>query len=304
MKPLPLNGLIPAVHTPFHDDGSLNLDAVEKQAGHLARNGIRQVFVGGSTGESSSLTVDERLALAGRWATVVRGTGLQLIVHVGSNCLEDSRTLAANAQQLKAAAIAALSPSYFKPRALTDLVGCAAHVAAAAPETPFYFYDIPGLTGVSFPMPEFLEQARERIPSLVGLKFTNPDQMAFQLCLRADGGRWDVAWGTDEYLLSALALGARGAVGSSYNFAAPVYHRVISHFQTGHLAEARDEQFCSVQLIRLLARYGYMAAAKATMGFVGVDVGPTRLPLGALSAEQTKQLRNDLEQLGFFQWLQ
>jgi N-acetylneuraminate lyase len=64
-------------------------------------------------------------------------------------------------------------------------------------------------------MPEFLAQARDRIPTLAGIKFTNSDLMAYQLCLHADGGRFDVPYGTDEWLLAALALGAQGAVGSS-----------------------------------------------------------------------------------------
>ena len=110
-------------------------------------------------------------------------------------------------------------------------------------------------------------------------------------------------WGCDEYLLAALALGATGAVGSSYNFAAPVYHRVIAAFERGDLAAARDAQYQSVQLIALLASRGYMGAAKATMKMLGVDVGPARLPNGSLNAEQQDVLRADLEQLGFFDWV-
>lgn len=295
-----LRGLVAA--TPFRPDGELNLAGVERQAEHLHRNGVRTVFVGGSTGESHSLTVDERRALALRWSEVVRGSGLRLVVHVGSNCLADARTLAAQAQDLRAAAVAALSPSYFRPKSLDALVACCADVAAAAPGTPFYFYDIPALTGVQFPMPEFLAAA-DRIPTLAGVKFTNPDLMAFQNCLHAQGGRFDVPWGVDEYLLAALAVGAGGGVGSSYNFAAPVYHRLIAAFERGDLAEARAEQFRSVQLIELLAGFGYMAAAKAVMGFLGVEVGPARLPAVNLKPEQVAELREALDRLGFFQWV-
>src|SRR5258708_5905793 len=108
-----LHGLVAAVHTPFTSDGLLNLNAVERQAEHLRANRIEAVFVGGTTGESHSLTVEERLALAQRWREVVRGSGMRLVVHVGSNCLADARTLAAQAEQLRADAVAALAPSYF-----------------------------------------------------------------------------------------------------------------------------------------------------------------------------------------------
>lgn len=304
MKSLPLTGLVAATHTPFHTDGALNLAIIEQQAAHLLANGVKFAFIGGTTGESSSLTVEERRALAVRWVEVTRGSALKVIVHVGANCLADARNLAAQAQQLGAAAVAAVAPSYFKPRTVASLVDCCAEIAAGCPELPFFYYDIPVMTGFTLPMPDFLTQARDRIPNLAGIKFTNSDLMMFQQCLRCDDGAFSVPWGCDEYLLAALALGATGAVGSSYNFAAPVYHRVIAAFDRGDLRAARDAQFQSVQLIALLASRGYMGAAKATMKMLGVDVGPARLPNASLNAEQQATLRADLEQLGFFDWVQ
>jgi N-acetylneuraminate lyase len=304
MKPeRPLHGLVAAVHTPFHADGSLRLDAVEAQAAHLQASGIGLAFVGGTTGEGPSLSLEERRALARRWVEVARGTGLGVVVQVGSNCLADARALATQAEETGAVAVSAFAPSYFKPRDIDALVACCTEVASAAPRTPFYFYDIPALTGVSLPMPDFLEQAGRRIPTLAGLKFTNPDLMAYQLCLGASGGAFDVPWGNDETLLAALALGARGAVGSTYNFAAPLYHRMLRAFAAGDLVAAREEQLRSLEIVRVLSGYGYMGAAKAVMTMLGVDVGPARLPNLPLSAAQAGELRSRLEGLGFFDWI-
>lgn len=303
INPQLLHGLAAATHTPFHPDGTLHPAVIDRQAEHLWQAGIRTVFIGGSTGECHSLTLTERLDLAQRWSEVVRNTPLRVVVHVGSNCLADARTLAAQAGGLGAAAISALAPSYFKPGSLDLLISGCAEIASAAPETPFYFYDIPAMTGVAFPMPDFLDQARERIPTLAGLKFTNPDLMAYQLCLQADGGRWDLPFGVDEHLLGALAMGAKGAVGSGFNFAAPVYLRLLAAFASGDLAAARVEQFRGVRIIRKLAGYGYMGAAKAVMGMLGVPVGPARLPHAPLTAEQTARLRADLESMEFFDWI-
>jgi N-acetylneuraminate lyase len=299
----PLHGLAAATHTPFHNDGSLNLAIVEQQAAHLLANHVKFAFIAGTTGEGHSLTLDERRALTQRWCEVTRGSELKVIVHVGTNCLADARTLAEQAQTLGAVAIAALSPNYFKPRSLDTLIACCADIAAAAPETPFYYYDIPSWTGVSFPMPEFLAQAADRIPTLAGLKFTNPDLMAYQSCLRAGDGRWDVPFGVDEHCLGALAMGAKGAVGSGFNFAAPIYQRLLKAFAVGDLPAARVEQWRGVQLIRLFVRYGYMGAAKAAMKILGVDVGPARLPNDSLNAAVYAALRSDLETLGFFDWI-
>src|SRR5207249_6807904 len=142
-------------------------------------------------------------------------------------CLADAKHLAAHAQTLGAAAVAAVAPSYFKPKSLDVLIQWCAELASAAPETPFYFYDIPVMTGVAFPMTDFLEQAPARVPTLAGVKFTNLDLMTYQRLLRVGGGRFDVLFGFDEQLLAAVVLGARGAVGSSYNFAAPLYNRLL-----------------------------------------------------------------------------
>src|SRR6185503_10202657 len=110
-------------------------------------------------------------------------------------------------------------------------------------------------------------------------------------------------WGCDEFLLAAVALGATGAVGSTYNFAAPIYHRVLSSFAAGDLGSARLEQFRAVQVIQILVRHGFIASTKAVMAMLGVDVGPARLPHPHLSSEQTTALQSELEKLGFFDWI-
>lgn len=290
-----LHGLVAAVHTPMHPDGSLNLEAIETQAEFMQAHGIDWVFVGGSTGESHSLTLEERLALTQRWSQVRRGSKLGMVVHVGCNSIADARSLASHAQSIGADAVSALSPSYFKPRTMELLIDCCRQIAQAAPQLPFYFYDIPVLTGVQFSMVHFLEIASKSVPNLAGLKFTNSDLASYLRCLNLDQGRWDIPWGIDEHLLGALATGAKGAVGSSYNFAAPIYQRLIRAFESGDLSTARSQQLQSVRLIELLAGYGYMGAAKATMEYLGVPVGPPRLPNGSLSEAQKQTLYGELE---------
>lgn len=300
---LRLEGLVAATHTPFTAGGDLNLGAIEKQANHLIASGVRAAFVGGTTGESASLTLLERKELAGRWAEVTRGSRLGLIVHVGANCLADARELAAQAGQLGALAISAVAPSYFKPANMDTLVACCAEVSKLAPETPYYHYDIPAMTGFNLSMPEFLDRAVGRVKTLAGIKFSNPDLMAYQLCLAAGGGRFDMPFGCDEYILGALVLGGVGGVGSTYNFSAPVANRLLAAFHRGDLVSARQEQFRIARLVQLLSSHGYMAAAKATMGFLGVDVGGPRLPNTDLSPKSRETLRQELETLGFFDWV-
>lgn len=297
--PGPLTGLIPATYTPFLADGRLNVEGVDAQAELLRESGITSVFIGGTTGECASMSVAERKALAERWAEVAKGT-MRVAVHVGSNCQGDAIELAAHARQVGAAAVAVLAPNYFKPATVEDLVAFCVPIAAEADPLPFYFYDIPGMTGVRLSMSAFLREAKFRIPTLKGLKYSNTDLVELQECVRLDDGGFDVLFGSDECLLAGLCLGIRGAVGSTYNFAAPVYQRIQAAFDRGDLATARAEQAKSIALVRTLESFGYLAASKVLMEMLGVDCGPIRSPLRNLTKAERETLWERLAPLDVF----
>jgi N-acetylneuraminate lyase len=304
MKPIqPLHELVAAAHSPLRgSDGSLAPEVVAKQAAFFAANGIRTVFITGSTGECHSLTYAERVILYDAWASVAPAHGIAVIAHVGSNSIEDARALARRARELELSAISALAPSYYKPGTLNDVIEWCATIAAEAPELPFYYYDIPSMTGVSLPMERFLLEAPRRIPSFAGIKITNPDLVSYRRSLDAAAGRFDLPWGTDEALLGALATGARGGVGSTYNWAPRLYTDLMSAFARGDLAEARRLQSVSIAMIDAIAQTGFMGTAKALMGRLGVPVGPARAPLGNPSDSQVDALINRLAELQFDQW--
>ncbi len=125
------------------------------------------------------------------------------------------------------------------------------------------------------------------------MKFTNNDLMTLQECLSLEG--FDVVFGYDEMLLAGLALGVRGAVGSTYNFAAPLYRRVLDAFAAGDWAAARAAQRQSVALVRVLQSFGFSRASKAVMRLQGVDCGPVRLPLRPLTEAELRELYHRLQ---------
>lgn len=296
-----LTGLVAATHTPMHEDGSLNLAVIERQAAHLATNTITGAFICGSTGESHSLTVPERMSVAQRWSEVLDRNQLKLVVHVGHNCQEDARMLAAHAQKIGAAATSAMAPCYFKPASVDDLLDFCAPIAAAAPALPFYFYDIPALTGVNLPMIEFLRKGKSRIPNLAGIKFTSTNLMSLQECLEANDGSFNILFGTDEMLLAALALGVPGGVGSTYNYAAPLYAKIMTAHQAGDTVTAQALQMKSVKLVQILIQYGVLPAGKALMSLMGADCGPVRPPVRRLTEEQKSRLFRQVEALGILE---
>jgi N-acetylneuraminate lyase len=297
-------GLIAAPFTPFRADGAINLDAVEPYAQWLQRNRVVGAFICGTTGEGPSLTLDERRQLAERWVATAP-SGLRVIVHVGHTSLSDCRTLAAHAESIGADSIACLAPFFFKPAGVEGLVTWCEQVAGAAPKLPFYYYHLPSLTGVSIPVSEFLRLASGRIPNLAGVKFTFEDLVDFRRCLESEGGRFDVLFGRDELLLSALELGAQGAVGSTYNYAAPVFHSLIAAQQQGDETRAGELQTLAVRMIDAFLECGAqpIAAFKWFMSRVAVECGPVRLPLIDPTSEQLATLRTKLDSSGVWEWI-
>ncbi|HEY0946897.1 MAG TPA: dihydrodipicolinate synthase family protein [Opitutaceae bacterium] len=293
-------GLIAAPFTPFNNDRSLNPAAIPAYAALLRANGVGAAFVCGTTGEGLSLTVAERIRVAEEWMRV-SDAALRIIVHVGHTALDDARALAAHAARIGAAAIGAMAPCFFKPRDADELVAWCEALAAAAPDVPFYYYHIPSMTGVTLPMVDFLARADGRIPSLAGIKYTHEDLDDYEACVQYSGGRYEILFGRDELLLEGWARQALGAVGSTYNYAAPLYRRLIEATERHDLARARLLQDQAIRMIKACNGVGvtHLAASKAIMALLGVDCGPVRLPLRQPDAAQLALLRENLESIGF-----
>ncbi len=296
-----LTGLVAAPFTPFAPNGDLALQIVPRQARTLAANGVIGAFVCGTTGEGSSMTSEERRRVTEAWIAA-RPAGLKIIVHVGHLSVGEARALARHAQDAGADAIATVAPSFFKPTGVGELVAWCAEVAAAAPKLPFYYYHIPSMTNVTIPAGAFLAEARAKIPTLAGIKFTYEDLEDYRAARAIAGSDYDILFGRDEILLTGLGLGATGAVGSTYNYAAPLYHRIIRAHAAGDLGTAQREQAKAQAFIDVMNRCGGQPAGKAIMKLVGIDCGPVRLPLRTLTPADEAALRAALEAQGFFEF--
>lgn len=294
-------GLIAAVHTPMSAAGELALDTVENQREVLEENGVRGAFVCGTTGEGLSLTVDERMRVAERW-TRLASEDFPVIIHVGANAAGDACTLARHAAENRAAAIALAPPSYHRPADVSSVVAFIAHVSAAAPDMPLYYYHIPSRTGVDICLRDLFTVAAETVPTLVGAKFTHEDLMDFGRCVQLDEGRLDMLFGRDEFLLAGLALGARGAVGTTYNFAPGLYLQILDAFEKREMHTARRCQQLADEMIAVMERYGGMRASKAMVKLAGLDCGPVRTPERSFSSQELTSLRGELEAIGFFDY--
>lgn len=300
MKSEKLEGLVAAPFTPMQRGGALNLDVIPAYYELLTRNNVTGAFINGSTGEGVSQTMEEKKAVAEAWAAAVgEGKDFKVITLVGGTCIGDCIELARHAQKTGLYGVAMTAPFYFKPAHVRQLAACLREVAREAPAMPFYYYHIPVLTGVNFPMIDLLEEVDGTLDNFAGVKYTHEDFMDFASCLRFGGGKYDMLWGRDENMLSALVLGAKGAVGSTYNYAAPLYTRLIAAFEQNDLDTARTLQQKAIEMIGLLGKYGGIATGKAYMKLIGMDCGEFRLPVCNMDAGQFALFRKDVQAIGF-----
>ena len=291
-------GLIAAPFTPMDKQGEVILDLIPEYYNFLEKNKIVGAFINGSTGEGVSLSQKEKMNVVEKWTDVSkRQKTVKIINLVGGTSYKECIENAQHAAEHGVHAIALLAPYYFKPAGAKQLAEFCAIVAAAVPDTPVFFYHIPVLSGCFVAMYDFLQEAAPIIPNLAGIKYTHEDFMDFLSCLHFMDGKYDMMWGRDENMLSALVLGTRSAVGSTFNYAAPLYYQMIAAFDKGDLVLARKLQQMSIDMIRLLGKYGGIATGKAYMKYIGFDLGQFRLPVKSMPGESYQKFVEDVKTL-------
>lgn len=295
-----VKGLIVATFAAYKADGSINFELIPAIVEYMIQQQVKGIFICGTNGEGPSLSTEERMQIAEAYMEAVNGR-LLVFVHVGHSAVQEARRLAEHAEKIGADYISAVSAFYFKPNTVENLVDSMANIASAAPNTPFYYYHIPNVTGIQVSMIEFLELAEQYIPTFAGIKYTAATIHEYQACLHYKEGKYDILFGYDELLLPALAVGAQGAIGSTYNYAARLYNKVINLFEQKKIKEAEKLHFRAVEMVQLIVKYGPIPTQRSIMKKVGLDLGNPRLPLQSLSTATENKMYEDLASSRFLE---
>ena len=298
-----IKGLIDAPFTPFSSEGEVNYAPIPAYAAMLKRNGLKGVFINGSSGEGYMLTEDERMKLAEAWIGAKPDADFKVIVHVGSTCVKSSRRLAEHAAKAGAWGIGAMATPFPKINRVEELVKYCEEIAAGAPSLPFYYYHIPAFNGAYLSMLDFLKAADGRIPNFAGIKYTFESLYEYNRCRRYADGKFDMLHGQDETILPCLAMGgAQGGIGGTTNYNGRALTGIIEAWQKGDLELARELQNFSQDVIDVICRYrGNIVGGKRIMKLIGLDLGPNRTPFQNLTAEEETAMRSELEAIGFFE---
>ncbi len=269
--------VLTAMITPFDENGDVNVDEAIRLAQWLQANGNDGLVLTGTTGESSTLTDDEKMML---WEAVSAAVTIPVVAGTGSNDTLHSVNLTRQASTLGVAGILAVCPYYNRP----SQAGIAAHISAMATATtlPVIVYDIPVRTGRKINTTTLLSLAADNA-NIRGVKDAagNPAETAV-LMSRAPQG-FELYSGDDGLTLAFLAYGGVGVIGVATHWSGTDHKEMITAFKKGDIAAAIAINN------RLVESFSFETGdeapnplpTKAMMQLLGFNVGPARLPMGA-----------------------
>lgn len=285
--------ILTAIVTPFKADGSLDLDRFRELASHLVENGSDGLVVTGTTGESPTLSDDERFRLfevavdeVGDRATVVAGTGTYSTEH--------SVHLTKRAHEIGVDGFLIVTPYYNKPPAR----GIVEHFKAVASvsDRPIVVYNIPGRVVLNLETETIAELAE--IPTVEAVKQANDD---LEQARRIVELGLELYAGDDDLVFPFLGLGGRGGVCVHTHVVGPQVKEMLQRFRVGDVEGARaldDELRPSIDLLRVAPN---PIAIKCALNLLGHEVGGLRLPLVEATDDERDAVRGCLERLGLLQ---
>jgi 4-hydroxy-tetrahydrodipicolinate synthase len=289
--------------TPFDESGRLDLDAAVALARWLVEHGSEGLVVAGTTGESPTLTDDEKLSL---WRAVAEAVTAPVIAGTGTNDTRHTVELTRQAAALGVAGVLIVTPYYNRPsqagleghfRAAAEAAR-AAHAAGGA-GLPVMLYDIPIRTGRKISH-ETLLRLLDDVPNIVAVKDAANDVAASSRLIAEAPAGFELYSGTDDFTLPLLSVGAVGLVGVATHWAGELCSEMVASFFKGDVETARQIN------ARLLPSFAFESTesapnpipARAMLRVLGLRVGAGRAPMDGEPPELERQARALLSDLG------
>lgn len=284
-------GVFPALLTPFLPDGKVDTNALQQVVSLHLSQGVKGFYITGSTAECHLLSLEERMEIAEIVRSLTRGKAL-VIGHVGTASTDFSCQLAKHAAKIGLDAVSSLPPLYYR-YSFEEIYRFYQSIIDAS-GLPAIVYNFPALSGVSFTLEQYRKFAENE--KIIGIKYTSPDLYGLNK-LKAALPQLTVYNGHDEIMLGGLAMGADGAIGSTFNFAYPIAQRILHCFQAEKLQEAQAWQNRLNEILKTVLEAGNYQATKYLMRKYGISCGGCRKPMKDLTEDQLVKLDKVMELL-------
>ena len=289
MKEPLFKGVCTAMVTPFLD-GKINYPMVEQLLKRQIDAGIQAVVIAGTTGESSTLSDQEKINLF-RCSKDYVGDQCLIIAGTGSNDTQHSIELSIAAEESGADALLVVSPYYNK--ATPD--GIVLHYLSVCHSVtcPVIVYNVPGRTGLDIPVAVY--QQLSKVQNIAGVKEASPDITKITRIRAACGAQFPIWSGNDDQIVPVIALGGAGVISVLSNVAPKEANTLCEAALNGNLDEAAEMQIKLLPLIDALFSEINPIPVKAAMKEIGYDCGDCRLPLCKMSLDNLIKLKQVLK---------
>lgn len=285
-----LGQIVTAMVTPFNEDGSINFEKTSKLIDHLIKNGTDSVVVAGTTGESPTLTIDEKLALFKHVVNYVDGR-IPVVAGTGCNNTRASIELTKQAEEIGVDGVMLVVPYYNKP----SQAGLYEHFKVIANETklPVMLYNIPGRSACNIEAETTIRLAQ--IENIVCIKEASGDLEQMAKIIQSTPETFKLYSGDDSMTLPTMSIGGAGIVTVSGHIVGNEMQEMINYFKNGNLKKASELHQSLLPFFKTMFIAPNPTALKAGLNIIGVEVGGVRLPLIEASESEVNQVKTALE---------
>lgn len=283
--------IITAMVTPMDKNGNVNYDKALEMAKYLIKEGNTALVINGTTGESPTVTQDEKLKLL----SIVKGSvDVPVIAGVGTNSTAATIENALAAEKIGVDGLLAVVPYYNKPN--QDSLYEHFRMLAEAVKLPIMLYNVPGRTGVN--MTAKTSAALSKIPNIAALKEASGDLNQLASVVRDAEEGFLVYTGEDAQILPTLAVGGYGVVSVTAHVVCRDIKNMIESYLKGNIVEASKIHRKLIKITETMFMTANPIPVKAALNLLGMDVGITRMPLAAPSQDVIAALEDSMSELG------
>lgn len=292
MKKIIFKGCGTAIVTPFDENG-VNFKEFEKLIEDQIKNKVDSIIVCGTTGESSTMSLEERKKTI-KFAVDTVKKRIPVIAGTGGNCTSSVIEFTKYAESIGVDGALIVTPYYNK----TTQSGLIAHYAAIARETnlPIILYSVPSRTGVNITPDTCLELSK--IENIVAIKEASGNLSQIAEIANLCGDNLNIYSGNDDQITPILAIGGIGVISVLSNLAPEYTHNIVYNFQNGNIKQAISDQLKAIPLIKALFCEVNPIPIKAGLNMIGYNVGLPRLPLIEMSESGKNKLKSELLTFG------
>ncbi len=296
MNNIQFTGVMPALITPFDNEGCIKKNVVRDVINWELSAGVKGFYICGSSGEGPALMRSTRMEMAEIAVDEVKDRGV-IIDHIGAPNIHDTLALVKHATEIGVDAISSLAPTYFFKYTEDELYDYYKLISDNT-DKPLLVYATATIGVSDFPrlMTRLIE-----IPNVIGVKFTIRDCFELRKTKEVNGGNINLINGPDETLLCGLIMGADGGIGTTYNVMPEWYVKLFDAFKKGDLVTAQEYQFKCNRVTDALIRhskFGAIRATKAALRIKGFDVGGAVYPAKEFNDDMLTALKQELSVLG------